>query len=392
MVQSFDFAPKAWESGTGLRAIWREVPWERKIIGPQFLMGLDSARSRPRMSFAFKPGMRRVARSTDTRTSLAAIIPGMPCGDKVSILDPNRNEVRSAELVAIFGSFSFDWIVRLRSGGTQLDQHSLFELKVPLPGNHALASLCVYLNGAAILFARLWSAVVVDRSLPWRRLWAVTPHERLRIRCILDALVARLYGLSEEDFAWILRDCDHPKNLVCSAMYARRFDPKGFWRVEKEVDPELRHPVLAQVAFRDLQVRGLDAFLAQNDGEGWMLPETVCLADFGLGHDERARLAQPVASALGPRFLPWQLEQSVEESWEECRRHAEIIARIVPPPSPPVIAVSVPAPDASTSPHAVASGFPPIQTVLTGPPAPGQGHLFAMPPAPRKPSKRGKKR
>ena len=64
-----------------------------------------------------------------------------------------------------------------------------------------------------------------------------------------------------------------------------------------------------------------------------MIPETLRLADYGLGHDDRAKEHQPVASRLGPRFLPWQLEQSVEESWEECRKHAELISRIVPPPA-----------------------------------------------------------
>ena len=75
-------------------------------------------------------------------------------------------------------------------------------------------------------------------------------------------------------------------------------------------------------------------FLSQNDGEGWMLPETLRLADYGLGHDDRAKEHQPVASALGPRFYPWQLEQSVEESWEECERHAEVLAKLLPPPDP----------------------------------------------------------
>jgi hypothetical protein len=78
--------------------------------------------------------------------------------------------------------------------------------------------------------------------------------------------------------------------------------------------------------------KGLDAFLAQNDGEGWMIPETLRLADYGLGHDDRAKEHQPVASRLGPRFLPWQLELSPEESWEECERHAALIRQILPTP------------------------------------------------------------
>ena len=63
-------------------------------------------------------------------------------------------------------------------------------------------------------------------------------------------------------------------------------------------------------------------FLSQNHGEGWLIPETLALADYGLGHDERAKHAQPVASRLGPRFFDWQLAQSPDEAWRECHLHA----------------------------------------------------------------------
>jgi hypothetical protein len=89
------------------------------------------------------------------------------------------------------------------------------------------------------------------------------------------------------------------------------------------------------VAFADLQdciaacghdrERGIERFCTQNEGEGWMLPETVCLADYDLGQDDRARQAQPVRSRLGERFLPWQLEQTPEGSWAECERHARAV-------------------------------------------------------------------
>lgn len=64
---------------------------------------------------------------------------------------------------------------------------------------------------------------------------------------------------------------------------------------------------------------GIRDFLAQNDGEGWLLPETLRLADYGLGHDDRAQHHQPVASRLGPRFYDWQLAQDADEAL--CERH-----------------------------------------------------------------------
>lgn len=90
--------------------------------------------------------------------------------------------------------------------------------------------------------------------------------------------------------------------------------------------------MLTLVAFPDLDTKireydgdrekGIEAFLNQNKGEGWMLPETLRLSEYGLCHDERAKHLQLVASRLSHRFFNWQLAQSVEESWRECHLHA----------------------------------------------------------------------
>ncbi len=130
--------------------------------------------------------------------------------------------------------------------------------------------------------------------------------------------------------------------------FYRTLDPKGFWREDKDKDPELRHTVLSLIAFHDLQEKGLNAFLAQNNGEGWLLPETLRLADYDLGHDDRAKEHQPVASRLGPRFLPWQLQGTPEQSWAECERHAENLRLLLgdlveePAPEPSKLAESRP--------------------------------------------------
>ena len=161
-------------------------------------------------------------------------------------------------------------------------------------------------------------------------LWAISPLERTRLRAVSDTIIASLYGLRFQELSYILKECDFPTGEVSP----NRNNPKGFWRVDKDKDPELRHTVLTLVAFHDLdqkirvsggnREKGIEAFLNQNDGEGWLIPETLRLADYGLGHDERAKEHQPVAvaSRLGPRFYDWQLAQSPEESWRECHLHA----------------------------------------------------------------------
>lgn len=159
----------------------------------------------------------------------------------------------------------------------------------------------------------------------------LTPHERLRCQLALEAIVATAYRLDEVAFRWVVKDCDYPPAVVTEEAYAG-FDPKGFWRVDKDKTPEQRFTVLSLMAFLDLQSKiqecnsdrdaGIIAFCQQNNGEGWMLPETLRIADYGLGHDERAQQHQPVRSHFGPRFYEWQLAQSPEESWRECHLHA----------------------------------------------------------------------
>ena len=179
------------------------------------------------------------------------------------------------------------------------------------------------------LFAREWVLLAENTSQhePWRSNWSMSLARRLECLVTFDVLCACWYGLEKTNLLIAFQECDMPRGFSSANL-----NVKGFWRVDKDKDPELRHTVLTLIAFHDLEAKirehggdrdaGIAAFLAQNDGEGWLLPETLRLADYGLGHDERAQHHQPVASRLGPRFYDWQLTQTAEESWRECHLHA----------------------------------------------------------------------
>jgi len=61
--------------------------------------------------------------------------------------------------------------------------------------------------------------------------------ERLRVRAIVDAVVAQLAGLDFQGFVSVLRECAFPTDMTRSDQFTRTLDPKGFWRVDKEKDP-----------------------------------------------------------------------------------------------------------------------------------------------------------
>lgn len=329
MIDHFDFSSKGWVSGKGRTAVWRDIPWDNKVIEPQYLVG-----NRHFNAGGNRIGYMDIGSATNSRTMISTAMPQLPCGNKVPVLF-NETPSGAIRLAQCLNSFAFDFHLRQRLGGLTLNYFIIEEAALPQSSRlsnaewSALEVLSLSISGPSQLFAREWLEVdAAFRAKNWKAFWAVSEHERARVLATSNALISHAYGLNLEDAGALFFDCDHLSATVRTDDFARTLDPKGFWRVDKEKDPELRHTVLAQVAFQDLQRLGLDAFLAQNEGEGWMLPETLRLSDYGLGHDERAREAQPVASRLGPRFHAWQLQGTVEESWEECRRHAAIIRAI----------------------------------------------------------------
>jgi hypothetical protein len=359
MIGQFDFSQKGWVSGKGRTAEWRDIPWEEKRIEPQFLMGLrtffderleshlnaiaeaqdDEAaeRERRRLSdvnefmewwarFEPKTCFMDVSSATNQRGMISSALRDFPAGNKTPVLWTQRG----TELAVALDSFCYDYALRQRLGGLTLNYFIIEETPLPLKGAEvaAFAELGRRLMFTSPLFSQFWKKFCTPRTAVWQSLWALTEHERLRLRCITDALSAQSLALDMKDLAWILRDTDRPIAEMRDRLLTGKLDPKGFWRVDKEREPELRHPVLAQVALADLQAQGLDAFLEGPKGDGWQLPATLRLADYGLGRDGRACEPQPVASRFGPRFLPWQLEKDPATSWVECDAHATLLDQL----------------------------------------------------------------
>jgi hypothetical protein len=332
MIDQFDFSRKGWVSGKGRSAVWRDIPWEEKQVEPQFLMARSVYLAEPIEHRDFKVTMMDVTSGTNTRTMISTVLYGAPCGHKTPTLTPSTfSRDRVLALAAVTNSLVFDFVVRARLGGTSLIWAVLAESPLSAAAMEAQTSLAVQgarLGLCGVLFARSWLEMRSSlRDAAWRNLWVVAPAARVQARATLDAVIMALVGLSEDDVRHIIAGCDYPTTADSERA------PKGFWRLDKTKDPELRQTVLTLIAFHDLREkirasdgdteRGIESFLSQNQGDGWKLPETLRLADYELGHDDRSKEPQPVASRLGPHVYDWQLAQSDEESWRECHVHAQ---------------------------------------------------------------------
>lgn len=342
MIGQFDFSEKGWVSGKGRSAVWEEIPFEQKCIRPQYLAGLDDVRESPKSNLNPKIAYMRIGSATNSRTAISSFLDVHPAGDSVFFFRPLRRSYTTSLMVsANLNSLAYDYQVRNRVGGLNLSEFIMVETSVIAPKVlrrpellHAIASLSLCSTSHAPAWQALFNEnpdlqrVALGRG--WRRSWAISRHERVRLRAMVDACIAHFYGLTEADFAFVLKDCDRTDTELNEAYGAGMLDPKGLWRAEKGLPPHLRQTLLSLEAFRDLKSRGIDDFLAQNNGEGWLLPETVNVPGLFGNPVVPGNEAHLVATQMGDRHLPWQRGEDVLRSWAECDAHAQLIRRIAP--------------------------------------------------------------
>lgn len=269
MVGQFDASQKAWFEGKGRRADWRPIEFASKSFSPQYLMLSESYRARYPAARP-KLGFLAIASATNSRSMICSVLPDLPCGNSVGVLRPHPSlavsgltELQlSLVLSCCFNSFVFDFALRTRLGGTNLNYFVLEEC--PLPNLAAFASEHAYgvdllkslAEAAASLtfthrrFAPEWLSLEADQRTP--AVWATQEDERLRIRCTIECLIAHLYGISVSDFEFIMRECELPINAATT-------NPKGFWRVDKNLEPHLRTTVQSLYAYRRLSETGVHA-------------------------------------------------------------------------------------------------------------------------------------
>lgn len=153
----------------------------------------------------FGLAFREIGRSTDSRTFFATMLPRGTLTTYTLRVDTTSDEKIKLYALGIFNSFTFDYVARLQ---TNLHLSTTYK-SLPVPrltaGNpyfEAIVRRAARLSCTSPAFAPLWQTVM---GTPWDESQAATdPATRQHLRHELDALVARLYGLSRDEFAHIL--------------------------------------------------------------------------------------------------------------------------------------------------------------------------------------------
>jgi hypothetical protein len=251
MIGQHDCSHKGWVRGKGRTAVWRVIPFDDKRFEPQFLMAMDTLSGWAKANTGIKVALMDITSSTNTRSMIAAATSFFPFGHSAPIVTVAGGEYpKTLFVAAVLNSLVFDYAARPRVGGVHFTWFILEECPIPkLNMGEALSAFHRVVAGTSRLtflhrrFAPEWlklkSLYPELASQEWKCWWAVTEADRLRLRVEIDALCADLYGLEPDDFDWIVRD--------------DKTDPKGFYRVDRELPLRERLTGLAGAAFRALK-------------------------------------------------------------------------------------------------------------------------------------------
>ena len=249
MISHFDFSFQSWMGGHGATSLWQRQANDMKAISPRFLILLEEARNLGVNLARHKILCRSVGRNTLTRTMTAVCLAGIPCGHSLFTLTLNSTGLdRCLWSQSIFNSFCFDYVLRARVSGLNLSWFVISDCPIPCKTVNSAIEARSVLSTASLSFihrrfAPEWLKLKHRHpelaSKDWKHWWAVTEADRLRLRVEIDVLCADLYGLDPDDFDWVVRD--DPT------------DPKGFYRVDRQLPFRERLTGLAAAAFRALK-------------------------------------------------------------------------------------------------------------------------------------------
>lgn len=219
MIEAFDHRAKAYVSGRGRAAVWRELPFgsPEKAIAPQWrLAESDLPEKLDRLWKTYRIGFCDVASPTNQRAFVAALIPpGVVCGHKVPTIEfEEAKPGLTLLLLAAMNSICVDFIARKKVALTM--SYTVVD-SLPLPRSYSATRLEQEIAKRALLLAATgsemadyWSDVAPQFGLdPNVDAPVQEIGERRRVQAEIDVLVARdLYALSRDEMRFILDPAD----------------------------------------------------------------------------------------------------------------------------------------------------------------------------------------
>ncbi|MGY4560936.1 DUF559 domain-containing protein [Thermostichus sp. MS-CIW-32] len=205
-------------------------------------------------------GFRRIARATDERTAIFTLIPATGAGDNVFLLFPDTNSVLTATLTGNLISLPFDWVVRQKLAGVNMNFFYVEQFPVLPPDAYTPEDLRFIVPRVLELVYTSWDMKPFADDV-WREAdeglrAVIRPHpptpspaalgegipfppftwneeRRAILRAELDAYYAQLYGLTRKQLRYILDPADLTERELADILDPREevadpLDPAGY--------------------------------------------------------------------------------------------------------------------------------------------------------------------
>ncbi|HEB51826.1 MAG TPA: SAM-dependent DNA methyltransferase [bacterium] len=250
MIYDLDGNAGAHATGSGHRTKWRR-PAHRGELRPLYLIEAEAwhagAATRPPARIA----LRALSNATNERTAIACLLPDVPCGNSLGVLTPNApTDTPIHDLAAgaaMLASLPFDWALRMRMGGTNLNQFVLTDCVLPRVDDatrRRLAWIALRLCAPHPWCVDLWENAQREGLCTTTEAPATDAGERRALQTEIDHLIAKAFRLDLADIEWITRGQPFRK---------------GFWRVERDLPPSERRPQRLRMAIRGSSGTGAGA-------------------------------------------------------------------------------------------------------------------------------------
>ncbi len=146
---------------------------------------------------------RSIASNTNERSFICTIIPPCFTGNSLNIADKIDN-VSQLLCVGLLNSFVIDWLLRQKVT-TNINMFYVYQLPVPrLTKNDRNFNDIVQRAAKLICTTPEFDELAQEVGLGSHQQGVTNETERAKLRAELDGMVAHLYGLTEDEFSYIL--------------------------------------------------------------------------------------------------------------------------------------------------------------------------------------------
>ncbi|BAY75935.1 putative transcriptional regulator [Nostoc linckia NIES-25] len=154
---------------------------------------------------SYRLSYRAIGRSTDARTLIGTVLPqNVFSGNSLNIASPTQNNKSTVFISAVLNSFCVDFALR-QQVSANINMFYIYQLPVPrLTKNDRYFNDIVQRAAKLICTTPEFDELAQEVGLVSHQQGVTDETERAKLRAELDGMVAHLYGLTEDEFSYIL--------------------------------------------------------------------------------------------------------------------------------------------------------------------------------------------